>query len=62
MRGLTCDICGHIQLSDPADANWTDIRLGIKIIGSPDYQDICPQCTMWLIDVFDAEKKKRGVQ
>jgi hypothetical protein len=62
MRGLTCDRCGN-QTNDygNSEEGWTHIDLGTKLIGHRDYQDLCPPCTMWLIDILDKERKEIGV-
>ena len=59
MRGLICDLCG-LQANDytNTEEGWTSINLGTKLIGHRDYQDLCPTCTVWMLEKF-AEVIKR---
>jgi len=36
----------------------TAIILGIKLMGSPNYQDICQICTNWMIQTFDSRRQE----
>ena len=51
-----CDICNK---QFEYDGNITTMHLGRKIIGSPDYQDICEVCTLWMIKEFDKKRLHR---
>ncbi len=60
MRGLICDSCGNqINDYDNTEYGWTHIDLGTKLLGHRDYQDLCPSCTVILIDKLDEIRKLR---
>ena len=54
MKATKCDICGNYMSEDHATA----IILGIKLMGSPNYQDICQICTNWMIQTFDSRRQE----
>jgi len=52
---IQCDICG---LESYSNDDFTEIKQGVAIIGSPKYEDICKSCTMWFIKEFDKKRLK----
>ena len=51
-----CDLCGMESYNDEG---FTIIDLGTKLIGFKDYKDICPQCTLWVIQTLDKRIKSK---
>ena len=56
MRGLICDVCNRTEFE--GINQFTTIDLGIKLMGSPDYHDLCAPCSMWLLKVLNDRSKE----
>ena len=57
---IICDVCDiNIGVGWKHPDGWTSIILGTKLNGSPDYEDLCPSCTLQLIHLLDNEKNNR---